>query len=110
MPTARALCKMALAPDQRNVYRLQYNSKTDFFFGWGPLVSAHYGSSGIGYKFPFMYDVYGRHCLTAPPPPQGTIDVRVRESQSHVTTDGQPVSQSWCRAPSGAHDQMFVAV
>jgi hypothetical protein len=32
------------------------------------------------------------------------------QSQSHVTTDGQPVSQSWCRAPSGAHDQMFVAV
>jgi hypothetical protein len=32
------------------------------------------------------------------------------ESQSHVTTDGQPVSQSWCRAPSGTHDQMFVAV
>jgi hypothetical protein len=24
-------------------------------------------------------------------------------------TDGQPVSQSWCRAPSGAHDQMFIA-
>jgi hypothetical protein len=28
-------------------------------------------------------------------------------SQSHVTADGQSVSQSWCRAPSGTHDQMF---
>jgi hypothetical protein len=31
-------------------------------------------------------------------------------SQSHVTTDGQSVSQSWCRAPSGAHDQMLLTV
>jgi hypothetical protein len=27
------------------------------------------------------------------------------QSQSHVATDGQSVSQSWCRAPPGAHDQ-----
>jgi hypothetical protein len=25
-------------------------------------------------------------------------------------TDGQSVSMSWCRAPSGSHDQMFVTV
>jgi hypothetical protein len=30
------------------------------------------------------------------------------QSQSHVTTDGQSVCLSWCRAPSGAHDQIFV--
>jgi hypothetical protein len=30
------------------------------------------------------------------------------QSQSHVTTDGQSVSPSWCRAPSGAHDQIFI--
>jgi hypothetical protein len=30
--------------------------------------------------------------------------------QSHVATDGQPVSQSSCRAPSGAHDQMLSTV
>jgi hypothetical protein len=30
--------------------------------------------------------------------------------ESHVTTDGQPVSPSWCRAPSGAHDQMLRTV
>jgi hypothetical protein len=33
-----------------------------------------------------------------------------RESQSHVTTDGQSVSPSWCRAPSGAHDQILITV
>jgi hypothetical protein len=32
------------------------------------------------------------------------------KSQSHVTTDGKPVSQSWCRAPSRAHDQIFSTV
>jgi hypothetical protein len=36
------------------------------------------------------------------------------QSQSHIATDGQSVSQSvsqsWCRAPSRAHDQMFVSV
>jgi hypothetical protein len=28
-------------------------------------------------------------------------------SQSPVTTDGQSVGLSWCRAPSGAHDQIL---
>jgi hypothetical protein len=32
------------------------------------------------------------------------------ESQSHITTDGQSVSPSWCRAPSGAHDQILITV
>jgi hypothetical protein len=30
------------------------------------------------------------------------------QSQSHFTTDGQSVSPSWCRAQSGAHDQIFI--
>jgi hypothetical protein len=34
-----------------------------------------------------------------------TVRVRV----SHITTDGQSVSPSWCRAPSGAHDQIFIS-
>jgi hypothetical protein len=29
------------------------------------------------------------------------------QSQSHITTDGQPVSISWCRAQSGTFDQSF---
>jgi hypothetical protein len=32
------------------------------------------------------------------------------QSQSHVTTDGQSVSMSWCRGPSGSRDQMFITV
>jgi hypothetical protein len=32
------------------------------------------------------------------------------QSQSHISTDGQSVSLSWCRAPAGAHDQIFVTV
>jgi hypothetical protein len=30
------------------------------------------------------------------------------QSQSHIVTDGQSVSKSWCRAPSGSHDQIFI--
>jgi hypothetical protein len=29
-------------------------------------------------------------------------------SQSHIATDGQSVCLSWCRAPTGTHDQMFL--
>jgi hypothetical protein len=32
------------------------------------------------------------------------------QSQSHIATDGQSVSKSWYRAPSGAHDQIFISV
>jgi hypothetical protein len=31
-------------------------------------------------------------------------------SRSHIATDGQSVSKSWCRAPPGAHDQIFITV
>jgi hypothetical protein len=30
------------------------------------------------------------------------------QSQSHITTGGQLASQSWCQAPSGAQDHVFV--
>jgi hypothetical protein len=32
------------------------------------------------------------------------------QSQSHIATDGQSVSKPLCRAPSGAHDQIFIMV
>jgi hypothetical protein len=32
------------------------------------------------------------------------------QSQSHIATDGQSVCLSWCQAPAGAHDQMFLLV
>jgi hypothetical protein len=43
-----------------------------------------------------------------------TNGLRLSRSQSqiqrHIATDDQSFSQSWCRAPSGAHDQIFVAI
>jgi hypothetical protein len=36
--------------------------------------------------------------------------ISVSQSQSHIATDGQSVCLSWCRAPSGAHDQILVTV
>jgi hypothetical protein len=30
------------------------------------------------------------------------------QSQSHIATDGQSISKSWCRATSWTHDQIFI--
>jgi hypothetical protein len=30
--------------------------------------------------------------------------------QNHIATDDQSISKSWCRTPSGAHDQIFITV
>jgi hypothetical protein len=32
------------------------------------------------------------------------------QSQSHIATEGQSVNKFWCRASSGAHDQIFITV
>jgi hypothetical protein len=32
------------------------------------------------------------------------------QSQSYIATGGRSISKSWCRAPSGAHDQIFIIV
>jgi hypothetical protein len=34
----------------------------------------------------------------------------LNQSQSHIATDGQSMSKSWCRAPSVAHDQIFITL
>jgi hypothetical protein len=39
-----------------------------------------------------------------------TASKLTEQSQSHIATDGQSVSESWCRAPSAAHDQIFITV
>jgi hypothetical protein len=36
------------------------------------------------------------------------LESKSSPSPSHFTTDGQSVRLSWCRAPSGAHDQILV--
>jgi hypothetical protein len=33
----------------------------------------------------------------------------IDQSQGHITTDGRPVSPSWCGAPSGTHEQILIA-
>jgi hypothetical protein len=32
------------------------------------------------------------------------------QRQSYIATDGSSISESWCRSPSGAHDQIFIIV
>jgi hypothetical protein len=32
------------------------------------------------------------------------------QSQSHIAIDGQSTSKSWCRAPSGDHDHIFITL
>jgi hypothetical protein len=38
------------------------------------------------------------------------FDPTFHQGQSHVVTDGQPLSKSWCQASSGAHDQIFITL
>jgi hypothetical protein len=54
--------------------------------------------------------------IREPPNLDGQVPVFLRTilslslSLSHIATDGQSVCLSWYRAPSGAHDQIFVTV
>jgi hypothetical protein len=38
------------------------------------------------------------------------ISSTTMQSQSHIVTDGQSISKSWCRAPSWALDQIFITL
>jgi hypothetical protein len=38
------------------------------------------------------------------------LSTNLSQSQSHIATDGQSISKSWCLAPSRAHDQVFITV
>jgi hypothetical protein len=44
--------------------------------------------------------------------PASTQDFQSLESQSqsYIATDGRSITKSWCRVPSGAHDQIFITV
>jgi hypothetical protein len=39
-----------------------------------------------------------------------SFETQLNSSQSHIATDGQSISKSWCRDSSGAHDQIFITV
>jgi hypothetical protein len=43
-------------------------------------------------------------------PPLHRLARSQSQSQSYIATDGRSISKSWCRAPSGAHDQIFIIV
>jgi hypothetical protein len=32
------------------------------------------------------------------------------QSRSHIATDSRSICKSWCRAPSGVHDQIFITL
>jgi hypothetical protein len=38
------------------------------------------------------------------------LNCQFKKSQSQIATDGQSVSKSWCRAPSAAHDPIFITL
>jgi hypothetical protein len=38
------------------------------------------------------------------------LTTELSQSQSHIATDGHSVSKSWCRTPSGDHDQIFITI
>jgi hypothetical protein len=44
------------------------------------------------------------------PPANCQLSTPESESESHIATDGQSISKSWCRAPSGARDQIFITL
>jgi hypothetical protein len=66
---------------------------------------------GTGFPFRRLLRLAGLRWRYSNPPLHGNSG---SQCQSHVTTGGQSVSQSvsmsWCRAPSGSHDQMFVTL
>jgi hypothetical protein len=37
-------------------------------------------------------------------------ELHTSQSQSHIATDDQSINKSWCRAPSGDHDQIFITL
>jgi hypothetical protein len=92
----------------------------------GSLQSSHFQVRVPRDSWPYFKISDSRHPFPSPPTtPSVTVEIfnptSTRDSQpcpspspSHIATDGQSVSQSvsksWCRAPSGAHDQMFITV
>jgi hypothetical protein len=52
----------------------------------------------------------GQRWRYSTPPPHEICHWTPVQSQSHIATDGQSVIMTWCRAPSGAHYQIFIIV
>jgi hypothetical protein len=50
------------------------------------------------------------YCLRIPTHYSTTALSNSAQNQSHIATDGLWISKSWYRAPSGAHDQIFITL
>jgi hypothetical protein len=82
------------------VYNCCWSSPAQSFSGSSPL-----GLATIFYCLRFETPPTWRaRLLYLYPPEQGD------QSQSHIATDGQSISKSLRRAPSGDHDQIFITL
>jgi hypothetical protein len=60
---------------------------------------------------PLKYYLISLHCPVLHPRRKNSLQPLLWDSSpSHIATDGQSVSKSWCQAPSEAHDQIFITV
>jgi hypothetical protein len=80
------------------------------FLGSESLETRDYILLSQIWDFPFrrLLRLAGSRWRCSTPPAHGGLS-RLSQSQSHIATDGQSVSKSWYRAPSGAHDQIFIS-
>jgi hypothetical protein len=64
---------------------------------------------GTGFPFHRLLRLAGLRWRYSTPPPHGIIKTKLKlKLESHC--DWRSVSKSWYRAPSGAHDQIFISV
>jgi hypothetical protein len=72
------------------------------------IVTIFYGLRFENSLFVASYDSQGYGGGIRPRLHTEVISLQFRsQSQSHIATDGQSIGKSWCRVPSGAHDQIF---
>jgi hypothetical protein len=83
------------------LHRLTSSSSSTTDFPWLSPTN----SSVVHLQFSFLYFLlYSMYSFYSSTP------TALSSNQSHIATDGQSISKSWCRAPSGAHDQIFITV
>jgi hypothetical protein len=90
--------KIAAGPRQRSHsrVRVQWDSRPYFTF------------PDSGLPFRRLLQLTGLRWRYLTPPPHGILILS--QSQSYIATDGRSISKSWCRAPSVAHDKIFIIV
>jgi hypothetical protein len=90
--------------------------RLDFFYNWCSLTTPYSTRGHIKVGDIYILYIFTKHKLTQSSTTYTDIcQCRIvlttsSQSQSHIATDGQSASKSWCRAPSGAYDQIFIAI